>query len=312
MGVMALVLFASCAGFVEPAVPYAEFTTGVYLRTTERRAATINFFDLGNAKFEIVVEAVGANNGEGLVDKVEVFTRRRRGPALTQYTTLTTIPGSAFGAYPGTRNFPRAPNRTYPAALISIPLSQALQAMNFTVADIEGGDFVEFRLVLTTTDGVVFSDNNISADIATGSFYDSPFFYRVPVICPSDLEGTYSFSTVNVTAGEGGNAGACAPAKTGSVTIARTTVGGEYTLSDASFGVFDCAFAETPPGGSIRFTDACGKIGMKGSDKYGDSYSLTYISHNATELTFAWINTFGDGGTTTLTRASGSWPTGLK
>lgn len=181
IGAVVMLLLASCSGFVDPAIAFTDIETGVYLRTVERRSVAVNSADLANSKFEIVVEAVAADNGVGIVGNVEVFTRRRRGQGLTSYASAATIPGSAFGAYPGTRTFPLAPNRTYPAALISIPMPQALQAMNLSAADIVTGDFVEFRLVLTTSDGRVFSDNNLSTDVATGSFYDSPFFYRVTV-----------------------------------------------------------------------------------------------------------------------------------
>ncbi len=313
LGVAIMLIMSSCADFVEPAIPYNGFDTGVYLRTTERRAVNINFFDMANAKFEIVVEAVADNNGEGVVGNVEVFVRRRRVQALTPYVKVTEIPGSAFGAYPGTRNFPLAPNRTYPAALISIPLSQSLQAMSLTTADINGGDFIEYRLVLNTSDGRVFSDNNLSTDIATGSFYDSPFFYRASVVCPSALSGTYDFETRSVVGGSGADVANCGDVKTGEVTLTAVSAGAtSYTISDSSFGIFDCAYGDSPPGGTVRFNDACGGISMSGTDKYGDGYSLQYIEHDATRLTFSWVNTWGDGGTTTLIRRSGTWPAGLR
>ena len=77
MLVIMLVFITSCTDFVEPRIPYSTFDTGAYLRTVARTSDTFNFFDLGNAKFDITVEAVDAENG-ATVESVEVRVRHRR------------------------------------------------------------------------------------------------------------------------------------------------------------------------------------------------------------------------------------------
>ena len=94
--------------------------------------------------------------------------------------------------------------------------------------------------------------------------------------------------------------------------MTATATVGSYTISDASFGQFGCAWGDTPPGGNVRFNDACGKLSMSGTDKYGDSYSFEVVSVEGNKLTINWKNTYGDGGTTTLTRAGGNWPNGTR
>lgn len=309
-GFIALMWVSACTDFVEPAIPYSDFETGVYLRTLENKSPTFNFFDIPNQKFNIVVEAVGKNDGQGLVKDVQVYAARRRGQVVTPEKLVATIAGSEFGANPN-RNFPLAPNRNYPAKEISLPLPATLTALGLSPTTVTGGDFIEYRLVLNTTDGKAFTNSNISSDVATGAFYASPFFYRIALVCPSALQGTFTYTTTEIKGGEGANLGGCGASVTGTVKMDATTVPGEYSFDDASFGLFKCLYADNPPGGSVRFTDACGKVGMKGSDRYGDSYSLVYVSHNDTELTFTWKNTYGDGGKTTLKRSAGTWPKGL-
>ena len=110
---------------------------------------------------------------------------------------------------------------------------------------------------------------------------------------------------------DGANPKACGTGVSGKVTFTAGATAGEYVITDGTFGQYGCAWGDNPATGTIRFTDACGKIGMKGQDQYGLTYGLTYISHTDTELKFRWFNDFGDAGVTTLKRTSGTWPKGL-
>ena len=89
---------------------------------------------------------------------------------------------------------------------------------------------------------------------------------------------------------------------------------GVYTITDASFGVFADVYSDSPAAGPL-FTDVCGFIDFDGTaDQYGDTYSITnlVVSGDGSSITFDWINTFGDGGTTVLTRTdSKTWPSTL-
>jgi hypothetical protein len=287
----------ACADFVEPAIPYNNFETGTYLKTVTPPAPH-NFFDFDNAKFAPVLECHAIDKINN-VQTVDVFVKHRRGNTLSAEQKLTTVDGSAFVS---------TPNSKWPRATLSINAKDALAKTGLTKAQVKGGDFIEYRLVLTTKDGKVFDNNNLTADVAGGDYYASPFLYRVAIVCPSELGGDYDYSTVIVKAGPGGNVAGCAPDKKGTVTFKATAVTGEYEISDGSFGMFECLYGDTPPLGSIRFTDACGTIGMKGNDRYGDSYSAKYVSSDSKNVTFTWTTTYGDIVTTTLTKKVGTFP----
>lgn len=127
--------------------------------------------------------------------------------------------------------------------------------------------------------------------------------WNLSVLCPSDYAGTYSFVSTNFVTGPGGNLGACGASRSGTGTMTAVAgAPGAYTLTDATFGAFACLYADTPPGGTLRLNDSCDRLFFTGIDKYGDSYTLTFVSVTPTVLTFDWVNTYGDGSRTALTR----------
>ena len=299
--ILALFLATSCTDFVDSAIPYKGFETGTYLKTITA-PPSINFFDLDNSPFKATLECHAENKANN-VKIVDIFVNHRRGNTVTKEVLLGNVDGSAF-TITGDSQWPRAN--------VMFTMAQTLTKLGFSKTNLKGGDFLEYRLVLTTIDGKTFSNNNMSTSL-TEDYYKSPFFYRLAVVCPSSLAGTYDYTTTDITASvaDGGDPAACGPRISGKVTLTASATAGEYTISDGTFGQYGCAWGDNPATGSIRFTDACGKIGMKGADQYGLLYSLSYISHTDTELKFKWKNDFGDSGITTLKRSSGAWPAGL-
>ena len=303
---LALVWTAACTDFVDPAIPYSDFTTGVYLRTLENKSPTFNFFDIPNAKFNIVVEVVGANGGKDLAKDVEVWARRRRGAALTNEVKIATIAGSEFGPY-AARNFPAAPNRNYPAKEIILPLAATLTALGLSPTTVTGGDFIEYRLVLNTNDGKKFSNSNLSNDVANGAYYASPFFYRIALVCPSDLAGEYDYKTV----------GWCNKESTGKLKLVATSVPGEYDITiggniDFSFGAYFSCYGPTTalPKGTLKLADACNKLGFKGASQWGEVYKIKTLTVTAKTITIDWDNDYPpEAGVTTITRTDAkNWP----
>lgn len=294
----AVIFLSSCRDFVEPNVPYKDFDTGAYLRTIARTSTTFNFFNLPGSKFALTLEAVDIEDGK-TVETVEIRVRHRRlipGVGL-RYTpqsdvVVKTLQASDFQ--------PNADSR-FLRTSFEVTAAQAIAAVGLTAAQIEGGDVFEFRLVLNDKFGRTFSSNNVTTNVAGAPFYASPFQYPVAVICPSDLAGTYSFDALETFCG-----------KTFSGSTVWTAVAaspGSYTVSDGTFGAWQACYPDTWGSGNVRINDACGRLTMTGTDKYGDSYSMTVKSANAQTLTFEWVNTYGEFGTVAVKSNSGKpWP----
>lgn len=283
---------------MDPNVPYSSFDNGAYLRTIASTSTTFNFFDLAASKFALTLEAVDKEDG-ATVETVEIRVRHRRlipGVGL-KYTPASdvlvkTLQASDFG--------PNDQSRFLRAAF-EVSAAEAIAAVGLTNAEIEGGDVFEFRLVLNDKFGRVFSTNNVTTNVAGAPFYASPFQYNVNVVCPSDLGGTFAFDALETF---------CSKTFSGSTTWTPVaTVVGSYTVSDGTFGAWQACYPDSWGAGNVRINDACGTLTMTGTDKYGDSYSMTVVSANATTLTFEWVNTYGEFGTVAVKSNSGKpWP----
>ncbi|UFH30901.1 hypothetical protein LNP04_13045 [Chryseobacterium sp. C-71] len=123
--------------------------------------------------------------------------------------------------------------------------------------------------------------------------------------CDSSLEGTYQYSTVNAFAPD-------APTNvpgpvTGNVTFTKVS-DGLYQISDSSFGAFALfpGYAATSTG--VRIEDLCGKLSFKTPNQYGDTFVISNVVVNGNKLTFKWTTSYGEYGTTTLTKSDGNWP----
>lgn len=294
----ALIFLSSCRDSVEPNVPYSSFDNGAYLRTIASTSTTFNFFDLAASKFALTLEAVDKEDG-ATVETVEIRVRHRRlipGVGL-KYTPASDVLVKTLQA----SDFAPNDQSRFLRTAFEVSAAEAIAAVGLTNADIAGGDVFEFRLVLNDKFGRVFSTNNVTTNVAGAPFYASPFQYNVNVVCPSDLAGTYAFDALETFCGE---------TFSGSTTWTKVaSVAGAYTVSDGTFGAWQACYPDSWGSGNVRINDACGTLTMTGTDKYGDSYSMTVLSSNATTLTFEWVNTYGEFGTVAVKSNSGKpWP----
>lgn len=294
----ALIFLSSCRDFVEPNVPYSTFDTGAYLRTIARTSTTFNFFNLASSKFALTLEAVDIEDGK-TVETVEIRVRHRRlipGVGL-QYTPQSDVLVKTLQA----SDFQSNSESRFLRTSFEVTALEAISAVGLTAAGIEGGDVFEFRLVLNDKFGRRFSSDNVTTNVAGAPFYASPFQYPVSVICPSDLAGTYSFDALETF---------CGKTFAGSTTWTAVAASpGSYTVSDGTFGAWQACYPDSWGSGNVRINDACGRLTMTGTDKYGDSYSMTVISADASVLTFEWVNTYGEFGTVAVKSNSGKpWP----
>jgi hypothetical protein len=312
-GLVSLMFVSACTDFVDPAIPYSGFETGTYLRTLKSPAANFNYFDLSTAIFSIQVEPVDEQGGTTVRD-VEVYVAHRRGPVVTPEKLVKTIPASEFKPNPD-RNFPDAPNRNFPAATITVTTQEYLNALGLTIANLNGGDFFEYRLVLHTTTGKTFTNTNLSPDISGGAFYRSPFFYRVQLVCPSTLAGEYNLKTT----------GWCGTEYNGKVKFVAGAASGQYIIQvdldgafveDFSFGFYRACYGAStaPPGGAngLRLTDGCGQIAFNASTSspWGDGFKINDVQVAGPVLTLGVESTYPpEAGVAVITRTDGTnWP----
>lgn len=123
--------------------------------------------------------------------------------------------------------------------------------------------------------------------------------------CDSALAGTYQFSTTNFFTPDTGVV-VTAPV-TGSVTFGQAS-DGVYTISDASFGAYKVLYGGTTIASGVRLQDLCSKLSLQGTNQYGDSFAISNVVVSGNQLTFKWTTSYGEYGTTTLTKSNGNWP----
>jgi hypothetical protein len=182
--------------------------------------------------------------------------------------------------------------------------SNTLKPARTPASPFVAGDTFALKWIVYTDDGRKF--DSWSPSVCT-EFPGSNCQYGWGVVCASELSGTYTYSTTNML--RAGVPFAGNPTGSGTATEGSE---GSYSLTDYSFGLFGAAYADDPAIGSLKLSDACDFLSYKGVDQYGDAYTLTITAVSPTVLSIQWVNTYSDGGTTTLTRTDAkTWPAAL-
>ncbi len=138
------------------------------------------------------------------------------------------------------------------------------------------------------------------------TFYRNEILVEFVASCSSDLGGTYQYSTTTMFTPEGGGISVPGPV-TGTVNFTPTAVNGEYSVSDASFGGY-AAMGYGGVASNVKLKDACNKLSFVGKNQYGDDHFISNVVVSGNQLTFKWSTTYGEYGTTTLTKTGGNWP----
>ncbi len=167
-------------------------TSGAVLRTVSIASNELALGD-DTAFFEVEIEEQDAEEG-GLLESVDVYLTFADGSAdegdssggTFDEVFIRNIPASEFS--PGPFGLPRT---TY-----TLTLTEMLAAVNLNGDQIFGGDTFTTRMSLNLTDGRVFSVDN-AGGIITGGFFNSPFQYVTPVVCPvgeEEFVGAYQIT----------------------------------------------------------------------------------------------------------------------
>jgi hypothetical protein len=213
-----------------------------------------------------------------------------------------------------------------PWVTVTIPISEILSKLGLPTTFPLGTGTIN-TLLGTYKNGVAIEgDLNLtngsiapaSKVVAAGLFQSDQFYpaqklnYAMTNYCPEDISAKYSFSTIVTAVGAGGAISGCAGGVTGTGEFIALTRG-KYSVSDATFGQYDCAWDDSPATG-VTITNTCNEITTGGGDQYNLVYTFSNLVVNSagTTMTFNWSNDYGDAGTTTLTRTDGkTWPTVL-
>lgn len=260
--------------------------------------------DIPNSKYEVTFEANDAERGDAFT-KVELYVRYED---QTNNGLGSDKPEALLHTYmPG--DFADDPISGLPRITMTHTAQEVMDLLGVTLADIVNGrDQFIFRQAMYLPNGIVSTSTNVAGAISTtGGVYASPFQNIVTIfVCASALEGPVDY--VNVVQGAIVPITACLPSISGTSEIIKNSHG-EYTLADATFGQYDCAWNDNPAAG-VTWTDFCDDITVGGSDQYGLIYGYDLVSNDGTTLVLDWYNDYGDFGQVTLTRAGG-WPNPL-
>jgi len=167
----------------------------------------------------------------------------------------------------------------------SFSVADVLSATGVDLSTVEVGESCTFTFDATNGTGVNRSSRSLT----------------VPFSCFSSLAGTYDFVTADIWCGEPNSSGQATWTEVGA---------GLYEIDDWAYGSYQaCYGGGAASWGSLQISDVCNKLTVLGLDNYDDTWTLGIDDISGSDLTIRWSNTYGETGTTTLTRTDGSeWP----
>lgn len=165
---------------------------GAVLRTINLESGTYNAFD-PTSEFSLVFQEQDIEDG-GLMESVDVFVsfQRSTGESFTPVGSellLKTIEASEF----------TIDEFKLPRTSLKITLSQITTALSLTSSDFTGGDRFVIRLALNLTDGRTITFTDVASNVASSSFFRSPYRYFANVACIplAPVPGLYRFELVD-------------------------------------------------------------------------------------------------------------------
>tara|TARA_Y100000385_G_scaffold291192_1_gene367763 strand:- start:1889 stop:2815 length:927 start_codon:yes stop_codon:yes gene_type:complete len=272
---------------------------GAYPRLIDQTDKLINLFDIAGSSYtyniEFVDEEGGALVSQYVLDLVYDDNDPSNGDNSSGPNEYLVIPSSAFSQ--GANGFLQAPT-------ISISGSDALAAAGVSADQVTAGDNFNFVGRVELTDGRTFSQSNSSATVV-GPAFQGHFNFTMPASCPSDLTGTYDYTTTNMWCD--------ASASISGTVDVEALGGGVYNLSDWALGSYVTCYGGGTAGGSMSFTDVCLEVTVNsGVDGFGDTWTFE-SSVSGNEWTIDYVNTYGESASSILFYPGGAdWPITVK
>lgn len=169
-------------------------TNGAILRTISETGTAFDVLDASEA-YSVEIEEQDNMEG-GLLSEVRVFVdlvdNTEDNMTDPQETLLATLPASQFAI--GEFGLPRTTFNT--------TLGEIATALGISLGDYNCGDQFNLRMELQLTDGRMFTDVDATGNVSGGSFFSSPYAYRISLIAPLPIDdlyvGQYQLTTLTI------------------------------------------------------------------------------------------------------------------
>ncbi|HFA48680.1 MAG TPA: hypothetical protein ENJ95_06665 [Bacteroidetes bacterium] len=320
------IFVASCADEPLPFETFDQSQKGAFARKLEDDKGTFFFTDPDNSSFSFTVEFYDDNDGKNVASHDwYVWHRNNITGDVTDKALMVSMPASSFGTNA---------KSGLPTASYTFTMNDALAALGLTIDDVNGGDDLIFDGFVVKTDGSSFGPDNTGSSLQGNNGFDGIFRFQKPLLCVSALDGTYDFSSeVSGGTGNGTWDGNIGMVQTGKVRFEQvgdgvyniyTIPGNDVEFLDISFGAYFAGWGYDPNDpnsqgsmpntevgaeGNIQIIDACNKLSYTGSSQWGETYAFNSVTVNGPVLILDWINSYGEGAITTITRTDGTdWP----
>ncbi len=276
-----------------PLVVLDSVEKGAYPRLIDETDKLINLFDISGSSYTYNIEFVDIEGGtlvaEYVLDLVFDDNNPDNGDKSAGPVEYLKFSSSDFSM--GENGYLKAPT-------ITINAADALSAAGVSADDVLAGDNFNFVGRIILTDGRQFSQTNSSATVV-GPAFQGHFNFTLPANCPSDLTGTYAYTTTAVWCPEWDGT-----PLTGEVEIVAKG-GGVYYFSDWSFGAYGPCYGGTADQPGLTFDEVCAVVDFTGfTDSFGDTW--TYDSSiDGENWTINWSNTYDEAGNTVITFPGG-------
>lgn len=274
-----------------PIVTFDSVEKGAYPRLIEEGELLINLFDIAGSQYTYTVEFVDIEQG-ALVSEYNLYMTYNDNNPENGDASVGPIEFRTFSQSDFTDNADgfRELSQT-------ITANEAIAAANTTAEDIGPGDEFVFEGEVVLENGATFRSENSSATVV-GAGFRGHFDFTMPCACPSDLAGTYEYTTTDVWC-DGSTV-------TGTVDI-EAQGGGVYKFSDWAFGAYGPCYGGGTAGGDLTFDDVCEVVTFTGfTDSFGDTWTFSSsLSADNTEWTIKWENTYGESATSVVVNPNG-------
>ncbi|MGX1929845.1 hypothetical protein [Flagellimonas sp. 2504JD4-2] len=159
-------------------------TRGAVLRTLSQTGTAWDVLNPDEA-YSLEIEEQDHEDG-ALLQEVRVFVdlvdNTDDATTVTTETMLTTIAGSSFTS--GPNGLPRGSFGT--------TLGEIASTLGISLGDYNCGDQFNVRLELVLTDGRSFTDVDATGNVSGGSFFSSPYSYRISLVAPLPSDDLYT------------------------------------------------------------------------------------------------------------------------